>query len=84
MSIQWGRPVFARISWSRGKHTIQAGLNFRLITNSRNSFSSSYDSLVTNPSFYESSGDVVILDAAGSNIFPNLADLWKNKSRLVC
>ncbi|HEY3441390.1 MAG TPA: carboxypeptidase-like regulatory domain-containing protein [Paludibaculum sp.] len=61
------------LSWNKGKHTIQAGVNIRLISNTRNSFSSSYDSLTTNPSYYENSGDVLILDAAGKNIFPNLA-----------
>ena len=61
------------ISINHGKHTLQAGINFRLITNSRNAFSSSYDTLVTNPSFYEGSGDSVYLDASGNNIFPNLA-----------
>jgi len=61
------------ISINRGRHTLQAGINFRLITNSRNAFTSSYDTLVTNPSFYEGSGDSVYLDASGNNIFPNLA-----------
>ena len=61
------------ISWNKGKHTVQAGVNFRFISNNRNAFSNSYDSLVTNPSGYEGSGDSVYLDAAGANIFPNLA-----------
>ena len=61
------------ISWNKGKHTVQAGVNFRWISNNRNAFSSSYDALTTNPSFYEGSGDSLYLDAAGSNIFPNLA-----------
>jgi hypothetical protein len=61
------------VSWTKGKHTVQAGLNFRLISNNRNAFNSSYDSLTTNPSFYEGSGDSVILDSSGRNIFPNLA-----------
>ena len=61
------------ISWSKGKHNIQAGINFRFISNNRSAFSASYDALVTNPSFYEGSGDTVYLNAAGGNIFPNLA-----------
>ena len=61
------------ISWSKGKHTVQAGVNFRWISNNRNAYSVSYDALTTNPSFYEGSGDSLYLDAAGNNIFPNLA-----------
>ncbi|MEO8368976.1 MAG: TonB-dependent receptor [Candidatus Solibacter sp.] len=69
------------ISINKGRHTLQAGINFRLITNSRNAFTSSYDSLVTNPSFYEGSGDSVTLDAAGNNIFPNLASRSATNAR---
>lgn len=63
------------ISVNRGSHAMQFGTNIRLITNSRTSFAAAYDSAVTNPSFYDFSGDVVLLDAATvtNNIFPNIA-----------
>jgi hypothetical protein len=61
------------ISWNKGRHNIQAGVNIRLISNNRNAFSNSYDLLTTNPSYYENSGDVLYLDSAGNNLFPNLA-----------
>ncbi len=69
------------ISWSKGKHTIQAGINFRFISNNRSSFSSSYDFLSTNPSFYENSGDVLFINAQGGNIFPNLAARSETNTR---
>jgi hypothetical protein len=53
-------------SWIRGNHNLQMGGNARLIRNNRLSFSNSYDTAVTNPSFYEASGSVLdqpILDA---------------------
>ncbi|HEY3128306.1 MAG TPA: TonB-dependent receptor [Acidobacteriota bacterium] len=47
-------------SWVSGRHTWQFGTNIRLVRNSRTSFSKSYDSAITNPSFYASSGGVVL------------------------
>lgn len=47
------------VSWVRGKHTFQFGGNIRLISNSRLSFSNSFDSGVTNPSGYQQGGNVV-------------------------
>ncbi|MEO7659203.1 MAG: TonB-dependent receptor, partial [Pyrinomonadaceae bacterium] len=43
----------------KGNHTIQFGGNVRLIRNRRSTFASAFDSAVTNPSFYASSGAVV-------------------------
>lgn len=43
----------------KGNHTIQFGGNVRIIRNERNSFAGAFDSAVTNPSFYASSGAVV-------------------------
>jgi len=58
---------------TKGKHAFQMGANVRLISNNRSAYSLSYDALSTNPSGYDASGDVLILDAAGNNIFGNLA-----------
>jgi len=55
------------IAWVKGNHTWQFGTNIRLIRNTRDSFSGSYDSAVTNPSFYENSGAVL------SNPIPDIA-----------
>lgn len=63
------------LSWNKGSHALQFGTNVRLITNARTSYAAAYDNAITNPSFYDFSGDVVLLDAAtvSQNIFPNLA-----------
>ncbi len=54
----------------KGDHTIQIGGNVRIIRNIRSTFASAYDSAVTNPSFYASSGAVVNqrITAAGYTI----------------
>ena len=53
---------------------MQFGTNIRLVTNARTSFAAAYDNAVTNPSFYDFSGDVVINDEEnGAPIFPNVA-----------
>jgi hypothetical protein len=46
-------------TWIKGNHTIQMGGNIRLIDNKRKSFAAAYDSAITNPSFYASSGRVL-------------------------
>jgi hypothetical protein len=64
------------ISWTHGNHVIQFGPNIRFITNTRNSFGSSYDFMQTNPSGYDVSGAVLThagIDASGALIFPNMA-----------
>ncbi len=43
----------------KGNHTFQFGGNVRIIRNERSTFASAYDSAITNPSFYASSGAVV-------------------------
>src|SRR6185369_14357236 len=43
-------------TWIKGSHTFQFGGNVRLIRNERVDFGSAFDSAVTNPSFYQSSG----------------------------
>ncbi|MBC7932641.1 MAG: carboxypeptidase regulatory-like domain-containing protein [Rubrivivax sp.] len=44
------------ISWSKGDHTFNFGTNIRLIRNERTSFANSFDSAITNPSFYAGAG----------------------------
>jgi hypothetical protein len=58
------------VSWTKGKHTFQFGTNIRLIRNNRESFQNSFDSAVTNPSFYPGSGTSITspILAAGFNI----------------
>mgnify|MGYP003336009289 CR=1 FL=1 len=43
------------LSYIRGSHTLQFGTNIRFIKNYRASYSSSFDTALTNPSFYSSS-----------------------------
>ncbi len=59
------------ITFVKGKHTLSAGGNVRLISNSRNSFGASFDNASTNPSFYDESGDVV---TNGGTLFPDISD----------
>jgi hypothetical protein len=64
------------LSWTKGNHAMQYGGNFRLISNSRTTFGTSYDNATFNPSGYNASGDVVTKsgpDGAGPAIFPNVA-----------
>ncbi len=44
------------VSWVRGNHSIGFGTNIRLISNARSSLSGSFDSAITNPSFYVGGG----------------------------
>lgn len=46
-------------TWMKGDHTFQFGGNVRIIRNRRNDLGSAFDSAVTNPSFYASSGRVI-------------------------
>src|SRR5207237_854046 len=48
------------LSYIRGNHTFSLGANVRLIKNSRTSFGGSYDSAITNPSFYDCSAALVL------------------------
>ncbi|HET6892979.1 MAG TPA: TonB-dependent receptor, partial [Pyrinomonadaceae bacterium] len=61
-------------SWIKGTHTMQFGGNVRLIKNNRLTFGNSFDVAVTNPSFYDASGDVVLFDddGFGDPIFPDV------------
>lgn len=64
------------VSYISGNHTFSLGANVRLIKNSRTSFGGSYDTAITNPSFYDCSGDVVIFDedTCSDAIFPDVSD----------
>ena len=44
------------LAWIKGSHTVTFGGNIRLIRNRRGSFSSAFDSAVTNPSGYAGAG----------------------------
>jgi carboxypeptidase family protein len=58
------------LTWIKNKHTLQFGTNVRLIRNQRESFGSSFDSAITNPSFYPGGGTSITspILAAGINI----------------
>lgn len=58
------------LSWNKGSHAIQFGTNIRLIRNTRESFAASFDSAITNPSFYPGGGTSITspILAAGYNI----------------
>lgn len=60
------------LSWTKGSHGIQFGTNLRFISNARTSFGTSFDSAIINPSYYDLSGDVLLVSDAGNSIFPNV------------
>jgi hypothetical protein len=45
------------VSWIRGNHTFQFGINFRKINNARVTFLNAFDNAITNPSFYQGAGE---------------------------
>jgi hypothetical protein len=47
------------LSWNKGKHSIQFGVNVRKISNSRVSFANAFDNAITNPSWYAGGGESV-------------------------
>ncbi|MFN7947841.1 MAG: carboxypeptidase-like regulatory domain-containing protein [Blastocatellia bacterium] len=62
------------VAWTRGAHSMQFGTNVRLVTNNRLAFTAAFDSAITNPSYYDASGAVVLFDEANANpIFPNVS-----------
>ena len=58
------------LSWIKGSHTYQFGTNIRIIRNERVSFANSFDSAITNPSYYPGGGTSITspILAAGFNI----------------
>lgn len=63
------------LTWIKGAHTIQMGTNIRIIRNKRVTFASAYDDAVTNPSFYDFSGDVVNGEIEGAGYIINESSL---------
>jgi hypothetical protein len=53
------------VSWSKNSHTIQFGTNIRVISNNRISGANSFDTAITNPSFYDLSGAVLSQPISG-------------------
>ena len=47
------------VSWVKGSHSIGFGTNIRLISNQRTSFAGSFDSAITNPSFFSGGGSSI-------------------------
>lgn len=61
-------------TWIKGNHTVQIGGNVRIIRNQRLSFANAYDDAVTNPSFYDASGAVVLDQFAAAGYAINSQD----------
>jgi hypothetical protein len=57
-------------TWIKGSHTFQLGGNVRIIRNTRVDFANAFDTAITNPSWYDLSGDVLTnaFSDAGYNI----------------
>jgi len=72
-------------TWIKGNHTMQMGTNIRTVRNLRTDFGAAFDTALTNPFFYQSSGNVLItpigqtptqpVSGAGYTIVGNLDDL---------
>jgi hypothetical protein len=74
-TIQRSTPVHNLVddvSWIKGTHSMQYGANVRLIKNNRLTFGNAFDLAITNPSYYDFSGDVVLFDDFGDPIFPDV------------
>ncbi len=65
------------LSWIRENHTLQFGVNFRTVSNQRTDFGAAFDQALTNPLFYQSSGNVLLtpVTGAGYTIKGNQDDL---------
>jgi hypothetical protein len=64
-------------SWISGNHTMQFGTNIRIVRNGRRDFGPAFDNALTNPLFYQSSGNVLItpITGAGYTVTSNADDL---------
>ena len=64
-------------SWISGDHSMQFGTNIRITRNNRAEFGPGFDQALTNPLFYQQSGNVLItpLTAAGYTVTSNADDL---------
>jgi hypothetical protein len=47
------------LSWIKGNHSLQFGVNFRTVKNTRSDFGNAYDTAITNPSFYAGAGSTI-------------------------
>jgi hypothetical protein len=65
------------LSWIRENHNFQFGVNFRTVSNRRKDFGAAFDQALTNPLFYQSSGNVLLtpITGAGYTIRGNQDDL---------
>lgn len=64
-------------SWIAGNHTMVFGTNIRIVRNGRADFGPGFDQALTNPLFYQTSGNVLLapITAAGYTITSNNDDL---------
>jgi len=64
-------------SWIAGSHTMVFGTNIRVVRNGRADFGPGFDQALTNPLFYQSSGNVLLapITGAGYTITSNNDDL---------
>ena len=60
------------VSWTKGTHTFQFGPNIRFIRNNRESFSSSFDTAIINPSAFFASGSSLSDPLPGLSAASNL------------
>ena len=70
------------VSWIKDNHTFQFGGNLRFIDNQRSSLNGSFDSAVTNPSFYELSGESV-LNEAPADVSPGTAISFRDAATAI-
>ncbi len=65
------------LSWTKENHTFQFGTNIRIVRNRRSEFSAAFDQALTNPFFYQSSGNVLLTPIfnAGYTVTSNNDDL---------
>jgi hypothetical protein len=69
------------LSWIKGEHTWQFGINFRTVRNERASLANTFDDAVTNPSFYDLSGAVVSNPIA--DLHPGSVSVLQNAATAV-
>ncbi len=65
------------LSWIKGNHSLQFGVNFRAVRNTRVDFGNAYDTAITNPSFYAGAGSTI------SNAVNNFSALGSGQDSIV-
>lgn len=66
-------------NWVKGNHNMQFGTNIRVIRNKRSNFGLTYDNAITNYSYYQSSGGVVLTPVRqylAANTGTNISSAW--------